>query len=259
MYKISKQSYLGKEAQKRAKIISENTSIPIELIYSKYRDYTNNWYEIDGKWYFYKGPLSTFHLNNELIGEEISKYFGLESVHYDIAIKDGMKGVISENFYRPNYKYKKPSDYNLTSKKLDILKDIKKICKTKEEYKKIKKELKRLFIRDLYTSQKDRSNNNLLFKEKNTISLAPLFDYEYSFLKRDIGIYFGVLGSLIIDKETKIKLQKDKEFQKYICLIKKLDILSIINKIENKNKIIISEEEKAYYSDYDKKIKKLIS
>ena len=90
-----------------AKNISKETEVPKELIYTApYFFFIDKWFKIDNQWYFYKSDGCDFHFINELLGEIISEYFDLETVHYNIAqlcINSETKGygVVSKNFCNP--------------------------------------------------------------------------------------------------------------------------------------------------------------
>ena len=66
-----------------------------------------NWHKIDGKWYYFKNKFTERNIN-ELLGEVISEYFGLDTVHYKLARVYGNEkieeGLISENFCDPDRK-----------------------------------------------------------------------------------------------------------------------------------------------------------
>lgn len=88
-----------------AKLISKETGTPESLIYGPSIFYLKNWFKIDGNWYYFKKQTNDISLINELIGELLSEYFGLDSIHYKIA-KININGIeelglISRNFSNP--------------------------------------------------------------------------------------------------------------------------------------------------------------
>jgi len=218
--------------QSLSKLISRETGTPEFLIYGPSIFYIKNWFKIDENWYYFKKQTNEVNLINELIGELISEYFGLDTIHYKIAklnINGNSEiGLVSKNFSNPLYDYKRVSDFNLPSKNdLSNLERIKAICKSENEYRLILEDLKKLFIRDFYAIQGDRTENNLLFKKtENSLRLAPLYDYESSFGNINEGWYSNSLGTLdLMNKKTIYLLKNDDKFHELIHLIIKLNIL----------------------------------
>lgn len=249
-----------------SKKISEETGVPKELIYqAPHFFYINHWHKINGEWYFYKSDGYDFHFVNELLDEMISKYFDLETINYQVAkLQVGNKkeyGLISKNFCNKQYTYKRSWDYNLpTSENLDILQNIRDICKSNEEYLFLLNDLKKFFIRDFYTSQLDRSGNNFLFKvTPSGIRLAPLYDYENAFESIELQIYRNQIATInITDKQTKNILRNDSKLQELLYAITNIDINNLISEVEDKHKIIVPLDIKNYYQNHDLEIKKLI-
>lgn len=154
-----------------AKKISKETGVPKDFIYTApYFFFIDHWHKIDGKWYFYKSDGCDFHFINELLGEVISEFFGLDTIHYHVAklsVKDMKEeyGLVSQNFCNINNTYKSVWDYGFTTRgDLNILENIRTICQSEKEYLLLLDDLKKFFIRDFYTSQIDRIGNNFLFK-----------------------------------------------------------------------------------------------
>lgn len=250
-----------------AKKISVETGVPQELIYTApYFFFINHWHKIDGEWYFYKSDGYDFHFVNELLGEIISEFFGLDTIHYKVAklSVEGMEdeyGLVSKNFCNIKYTYKRCWDFGFEPRRdLSILKNIKNICHSEEEYQLLLNDLKKFFIRDFYTSQLDRSGNNFLFKiTPEGIRLAPLYDYENSFESIDQQIYRNQIAEInIANRETQILLKNDIKFQELLHLIMQADMLSFINEVEDRHKVLVPSDDKEYYKKRDTKIKKLI-
>lgn len=249
-----------------AKKISEETGVPKDLIYqAPHFFYINRWHKINGEWYFYKNDGYDFHFVNELLGEIISEYFGLETVKYQVAkFQIGNKkeyGLISKNFCNKDYTYKRVWDYGFPqSDNLNILENIRDICQSNEEYLILLDDLKKFFIRDFYTSQLDRSGNNFLFKVMPSgIRLAPLYDYENAFESIQLQIYRNQIATInIANKETQNILKNDEKLQQLLYYIMKIDIVNLINEMENRHKILVPLDMKEYYQNHDSEIKSLI-
>lgn len=250
-----------------AKKISVETGVPQKLIYTApYFFFINHWHKIDGEWYFYKSDGYDFHFVNELLGEIISEFFGLDTIHYNVAklSVEGMKdeyGLVSKNFCDINYTYKRVWDYDFGPRgDLSILENIRSICQSEEEYLLLLEDLKKFFIRDFYVSQLDRTGNNFLFKiTPDGIRLAPLYDYENSFESIDQQIYRNQIAEInITNRETQSLLKNDIKFQELLHLIMQADMLSFINEVEDRHKVLVPSDNKEYYKKRDTEIKRLI-
>lgn len=147
-----------------------------------------------------------------------------------------------------------------SSNDLSNLERIKSICKNEYEYQLLLEDLKKLFIRDFYAVQGDRTDNNLLFKESDErIRLAPLYDYESSFESTNLGWYSNILGTLdLSNKNTLYLLKNDEKFQELLYSIIKINIYKLLEILEDTHKIIIPESLKEKYIISDSTTKKLI-
>lgn len=229
--------------------IAEGIGIDDDLI----KDYVNNWHQIDGQWYFVKWRMDDKKILNELIGELISEYFNLKTVHYKLVKSKNGYGVISKNFCDKNFNYKKAGQLRLKKgRDLELFEhsnlDDDLLC-----------DIKKLFIRDFYTSQIDRFRKNLLFMvNNNEIRLAPLFDYELSFVFRK-AYYTNDLGRLDLTYDKTIKyLKEDSYFQELLYLLMDADIKNILEKAEEKHGVLIDDGTEEYYYNHEKKVKSLV-
>lgn len=250
-----------------AKKISEETGVPAELIYTApYFFFIKNWHKINGKWYFYKSDGYDFHFINELLGEIISNYFELDTAQYRVAKlsvvgKETEYGLVSKNFCDIKYTYKRCWDFGFEPRRdLSILKNIKNICHSEEEYQLLLNDLKKFFIRDFYTSQLDRSGNNFLFKiTPEGTRLAPLYDYEWSFKDIERQSYRNQIAEInIASRETQSLLKNDIKFQELLHLIMVANMSSFIDKVEDTHQILVPTDYKERFKQRDTKIKRLI-
>ena len=256
-----------KEYEQIARNISEETGVPKRSIFTApCYFFIDHWFKIDNEWYFYKSDGYDFHFVNELLGEFISKYFKLDTIHYNVAklCVNGQKeeyGLLSKNFCDKEHYYKTAWDYNFMPKAdLSILDDIRIICNSDSEYLLLLKDLKKFFIRDFYVSQLDRTGNNFMLKGgKDGIRLAPLYDYENSFESCTPEIYRNqIAGINLKNNETKYKLKNDEIFQELLQLIIELNMSSLLQMVEDTHNIVISSDLKEYYMKHDNQMKKLI-
>lgn len=230
-------------------------------------EYSFGWYKVNGEWYYLKS--NNYNAIKELLGEVISEYYGLDTIKYNIAkvYEDNEKekyGIVSKNFCEPGYTYKSSSELGFSirySRNFDIYNRIKSICKNEEEYKTLLKEVKKLFIRDFYTQERDRYSNNLLFKEtENGIRLGPLFDYECSFFSTSpASVYANSIGYLDINnEETKKVLKSDDDFQELLDKMLSSNMSAFVKKVEDRHEIIVEDRDKDFFDKCDKNIKRLV-
>lgn len=255
------------EYEKIARMISEETGVPKRYIFTApYYFFIDHWHKIGNEWFFYKSDGYDFHFINELLGEIISKYFDLDTVHYNVAklCVKGKKeeyGIISKNFCDKNYLYKTAWDYGLIpNDNLNILENIREICESDNEYLILLKDLKKFFIRDFYVSQLDRTGNNFMFKVgKEGIRLAPLYDYENSFESYRPEKYRNQIAGIdILSSDTRRILTKDEMFQELLYSIMQISMEEFLQTVEDTHKITISSDLKDYYMKHDTQIKQLI-
>lgn len=249
---------------KIAELISKETGIPKNMIYTApYYSFIYNWHKIKHKWYFFKTRENYFEFTNELIGELISEYFTLKTIHYQVARLNcnGQTelGVVSENFCQIGANYKTSWDVGLPVRKdLTVFDNLRFLCPSDDCYKNLLIDIKRFFTRDFYTMQCDRSGNNFLFEEINGIlRLAPLYDYEDGFKGLE-GFYRNQIGGINInDTSTVNRIKKDDCFKELFYKIIDINIHQILCATEDKHKIIIPKDLKDYYINKDRAIKEV--
>lgn len=260
-----KYAYYDKLSQE----MSDEMGVPKDLLFvAPHFFFINHWHKIDGKWYFYKSDGYDFHFVNELLGEVISEYFGLDTVHYKVALlkiagKKQEYGLLSENFCSPDYLYTRTWDYNLGRRNIFELDKLAEICDTHEESKKLLSDMKKFIIRDFYTSQSDRHGNNFLFKEKKDGSegkrLAPLYDYENSFESIDPEIYGNqILYLNMKNPDLPHFFKNDPEYQESLCKIRDANMDKFLKTVEERHNILIPSEYKEHYRQNDKRKKDIV-
>ena len=169
--------------------------------------------------------------------------------------------ILSENFCSKDYSYKTALGYNLKAKaNLDVLDDIREICKSDNEYLILLKDLKKFFMRDFYVSQFDRTGNNFMFKVgKEGIRLAPLYDYEYSFDSCNLKLYRNQIAEIdLSNRKTKQILTKDKVFQELLHSIMQISMEDFLQEVEDTHNISVPSDFKELYMVHDTQIKQLI-
>ena len=233
--------YFNKKNLQNPKRIAKILNINYQIVKT-----WNNWFYINNKWYYYKNFLqyqnSDEHFLNELIGEFLATFLGLNTINYQIGC--------TLNLYL---------EANCTQ--LNNLINLKHYCKSNEMYKKLLLQLLKMIALDIYMNQQDRTKNNFLFeKEKNGIILAPLYDYEKSLTITSSTTDSPQYSSCIfgIDMSNYNELVKYPELQNLLQIITTLDINDILDIISNKYKIKIPILQRKKYTEITEKRKKLI-
>lgn len=250
-----------------AKQISVETGVPQKMIYSDpHLFFINRWHKLDNEWYFFKDGRYDFYFFNELLGVEVSKYFGLDTIQYRIAKRQieeqtPQLGLLSKNFCDKDLTYRQASEYGIMHQYgLGILNDIRRLCSSEEEYISLSNDIKTFFIRDYATSQLDRTNMNFLFKETpEGIRLAPLYDYEQSYEALDPQNYANFLGRMrITDPTIQEQLRTDSKFQELLNALMVMDINKLLSNVQTQHQIDIPEDYSFHYNKRTKEIKQYV-
>ena len=240
---------LGKEQDD--KIVLRQTGIHLDV----YENYSS-WYQHDGIWYFYKTFHSFFYeipesmkLINELIGELLAHKLEVPSVHYQIAERNNIIGLISENFIKKGQDYYFMKDLRLPTcfngdKNLIILR---KYCKDDDNYRQLLSEILKLVAIDLYMSQEDRNPTNIQFTRKDgELHLTPLYDFEASFGSSYQYEYCSALLGITPEEIDKYPALRD-----YLTILFHDRIEKVLEQIEDEKKILIPSEIKKKYSLFE--------
>lgn len=236
----------------------------------------HSWYYIDGVWQYFKQSMHLKGFFNELMGEQIAKYFNIDTVHYELAylnkiydpnIKphDGYNyGVISKNFREYDKKY-------FTSKELGIPqgvtginnltnKRIRKLFFNEEDYYVTIEKIIKMVILDFYMKQGDRRNCNFNFsidKQKH-IDFCPLYDYEHSFLQYEEMYENAILYFNMDDKKIRNYVRGNFTMQKQLYELMDIDIKSIINFVKEYYELEKPQDIENMYIKNDEKMKEKV-
>lgn len=220
---------------------------------------SNNWYEYQGDMWYLKRRNTMLEIINELLGEYLSLYMELPSIHHSLLLdKNRIIGVASKNFRKKNIEYVK-ANY-LTN---DEHNRINKILFSRSAIfnKSKKREMYNYIMRNFYANQCDRMHNVLCYYKFNGIYLAPLYDYEMSFISssddRIIDPYF--MGIDITASLLSRMLNFDSNIERSISKIMDFDMKKSLDCLEEQHKIIIPNDMCKYYIDFDSNRKSLIN
>lgn len=247
-------TFLDDKLTKPFKPDNQKAWLLIEPIYHKMI------YDIAGERWIFKDKGTEYCLN-ELLGETISKYFELPTVHPQIAFlidySDDSLGVLIKIFFQSDHTYFYIDNFphvsiqfyhhNLENLNFlstyynDTLDDD--IPLTLENIEKLKNSLKKMIVRDYFANQQDRSIENFMFQEKDGyVSLAPLYDHEFSFGDYPYGNSFFNLA--LFDPRVRKIIKDDDDFKKLIIRGMALNIPRFISQVEDEHHIILDSNEK---------------
>nr|MBP3258741.1 hypothetical protein [Bacilli bacterium] len=242
------------DEDKYKSIVSSATGIPINYIENSRMDEFNGWHKVDDIWYRFK-YVSDFSAINEILGEYISGCFNLPTAKYYLAKNGDISGVVTPNFCSNDKSYitLKELGYKSTSN-FDLLDDL------ELDYEDVIDTLKRVIVRDFYASESDRYNRNLMFEYcGDELYLAPLYDYELSFVNKHNYLFVGLLATFDIrDINTQDILRNDEAFMDAINVIMDINMNRLLEKLEDEFKVLLDRDTKKFYTNHDTKIKNYI-
>ncbi len=256
-----------------AKSMSVEMGIPKELLISGIHFFfIDCWHKIDDKWFFFKEEEDELHFFNELLGEVISEYFGLDTVHYKVGklivgSSEPKIGVVSENFCSSDYKYTRifdyPNFYRGYANDIQHLEKLRDLCASDEEFKLLFADFKKFMIRDFYTSQGDRTGSNFLFKEKNDGSegkrLATLYDYENGFeVCPSDCLYNALIYQEMKERKLRRYFKRDAEYQESLEKLRDANMNAFLTEVEERHSILIPQDVKKFYIEADKRKKEIV-
>lgn len=188
---------------------------------------SNHWITIEGENYYLK---RSNYWEQELVVEEFFNLLGMENLHYDVAILDGVKYVISkdyrkvgggqyitgteilEDFYcqtkeddkryfKDNFGLRLNARKENAGRLLNNLENIWQAIafryrnnpdKEKIVYRLVDELKKRLLLRGILLMDSDYHPNNWIVEEAEEINLLPNFDNESTLMTDINGLPFGV-------------------------------------------------------------------
>lgn len=222
----------------------------------------NNWVSLKNQWYYFKKDDPRIDGSiNELIGQYITKHFGLTPVFHQIGKFENDNqwpiteyGLLSKNFRDPNkiyHRIKKGPDKNYPITYLDHL----------QKYKELSEDLKRLIIRDLYASETDRQYCNILIEQEKgsqDLRLAPIFDNELS-LNVVRSRYSNFLFLIDLnDPSVKAYMKKDPLFQELLDKVQSFSMKNVLNQIQETHHLKFTRGNRENWIHYDRDQKRNI-
>lgn len=249
--------------------LSKTLNVPISELVLK-----DNWYIYNGEFYYYKKLYHAMRVINELLGEILSDYMGLPSVHYSLALDyNNIVGLLSKNFRIKGRKYAQASQI-----KPKYLQDFSEALESRE-ITNLRKIIDKTLIRDFYSCLSDCLNNTLVSASLlKQYRLAESYDYEMSFIdsredkehilwgsdiEHEYDTYYNPLfieGIINGKKEykkitydtLKSMLEYDEFLRSQLEKIMDFNMSESLEAIENTHGILIDDELKNYYKRFDR-------
>ncbi len=240
----------------------EDEIIPSDKINNR----TILWLKLDGQVYAFKRRLDERLIINELLGEKVSEYFGIDTVHHELAtcFLNGKRtfGLISPMARKENASYTffwkelaNKTEICANSNITEIL------SKTDEVFKgePICEEIRSLIVRDFFTNEFDRVTSEILIEKGDSIHLGYLCDYEVEFDLPFEAYTWDENCVLSLNSELLIPfIQCDSELMKKFHLALKCNLLHLLEELEEEKKLRISKEKKEEIKKFSRSIKKHI-
>ena len=225
----------------------EDEIIPSDKINNR----TILWLKLDGQVYAFKRRLDERLIINELLGEKVSEYFGIDTVHHELAtcVLYGKRtyGLLSPMARKENasytYFWKELTEKTKIRPPYNMIKIL---SKTDEVFKKepICKEIRSLIVRDFFTNEYDRVTSEILIEKEKSIHLGYLSDYELEFGLPFEAYTWDTTSILALDYETIPFIEQDEELMKKFHLALKCNLLHLLEELEEEKKLRISDEKK---------------
>ena len=207
----------------------------------------SNWTVINNNLYYYK--LFNF---NELIGEYLCKYLGLDSVHNELVIKDKELYLATKSFIEDGYIYKMAE--------FDDFDSLLEKCVSKQNRNEIIINHMKLFAIDIYMRQKDREHySNITYKinKDKYISLAPVYDFSNAFNNNDYynNVYYDIDFDVYeFNNLFKMYPTLRNELEK----LYKLDFYYMLCSILSDYKLKMDDKQLMYYEKKSEKSEKIL-
>ena len=215
----------------------------------------------------------------EFIGEELCAIKHIRCCHYFLvgicsfkivegayygSIKDSnyLYKIGSYDFRQKDKEYKRITEYQF-DERYDSITNMMMQVEDEENKKKLRLELINLLALDTYMGQIDRTYKNLLFEEDEHkhISLAPLFDFEYSLKRtylRSDNIYEGDLYTFHNLEDYYKFIDMYPEFRDILASYLKIDLIKVIDNAYSRRGLIIPKDKWKYYEEFEESRKELI-
>lgn len=218
----------------------------------------SNWFRIANKFYYFKNKFCF----EEILMGEIFRKFGVKSVEHQIVQNDGIYGIISENFRKPDYKYIRFDKFIEIDMPIN-LKMFKSIIENKVnayDINKINETISKIIALDIMFGQNDREYHNVFFEQTaKNITVAPMFDNGLIFCRYYGGIMYSSCFDNIemfdeyINNYTIKVFEENPQIVKYLNQALSINMNELLTEIQEKYYLIVSKKTSKeimnYYDD----------
>jgi hypothetical protein len=231
------------------------------------------WVQIENELYYFKVPSTNLDYLKELLGEKVSKYFELSSVHYNLAEATYKKNNTSYHVYGLLSKWARTVSSQYTTlenlinydcqlkdfpyEDLDLLDIIDSLFPNQP----ILKEIRFFLVREFISHQIDRQPSEILIETNNDkVNLGYLLDYEREWNSR-LTYEYHLPNYFYFNPENKkvlSKIRNDDFMQEALIKAMNINILKILEEIEEEHKIRLINYDKDYFKNEELKVKKYI-
>jgi len=194
------------------------------------------WILLEGELYHFK-TRKEWNLLCELLGEGVSEYFGLSTIHHELARGDyhGYEyyGVLSK------WGRKEESHYTELKKVMPYCKNLEILAYLDSYYpnEPILTQFRAFLVRDYFTNEYDRISSEIILEETDSIhSLGYLTDYECEFKTKKESIAVSSLYSLPLRNFYVVDaILKDETLLQYFRKALNINLLEILEQVKEKH------------------------
>ncbi len=232
------------------------------LLYLCDAKYRNQFFKFNNKIYHFK---ITPRIAEELVGENISDFFDLQTVHSEISkIKfkrfshKSICILLTEVFTNESHQYFSFGDFNQIKINDDIgldnlnhLEYINHYKLSPKNLQELGNDLRKMIVCDFLTNQLDRHIGNFMFEKDKLgyVKLCPVFDYEKSLDSTKDVIFYNMFNLDLNSPKVLQFIRHDKYLQFLFIKAMSLNINDRLNQIENIYPIKFSSEERFNYTN----------
>ena len=226
--------------------IARSMNLPI----SDLLDYPN-WYVKCGKKFYFKKRNGLSGLLNELLGEDLSRWMDLPTVHYDIVENDDGEiiGLFSENVRKKDVIYRKSKF--LSKYEVEYIRRV----FTEKDFEcdqKFKRDLTYYIVRNYFAALRDRYSNSEIIVNEDGFEIPHLMDYESSYIDHLLITYCDPMLDFTFNPESIDLLKENNEyFVEAVDRAFSYNYRDALMRIENEHKIVIPYSVRDYYKEFE--------
>ncbi len=257
-----------------SKLIVLNDKIILQNKQSNDSLQSGYWIQLGNQIYYFKKPTFTQGYLNELLGVKITEYFGLPTVHYQLAQgivvnhhgeKIKIYGLLSP-WAREESKQYQTIEQQIYSDIITVPfkdRDLSLFSYLDQKYRNqpICKEMRLLVVRDFFTQERDRLESEILIARKEEkVELGILSDYEYEWGEPFSKVYHIPKYFKLDPNDDLIvkQIQEDFFLQEAFDLAMNCNVLELLEQVQDEHQIRLIDYDRKHYQNQESRIKQLI-